>query len=245
MSYDIAGNVVRTQDPNGRFATQTPTAASFYAAPSVITAQGNGNWAENFSYTTWLAPAGHTGPNGFSESISYDTLARPATRHSPYGAPTSYTYTQSPPAATATTNGRWVRTTMDGFGRTIKSEKRMGGTTYAIVETEYDAQEEKSELTFWGVDGRRMGTYRYVAELQQWQMVGENLYFAGKLVRANGAAVVVDRLGSVVSGGRRYFPHGEARTPTANGQDKFATYYRDLNGLDYADQRYYWSAMGR
>jgi RHS repeat-associated protein len=32
---------------------------------------------------------------------------------------------------------------------------------------------------------------------------------------------------------------------TANGQDKFATYYRDVNGLDYADQRYYWSAMGR
>jgi hypothetical protein len=28
---------------------------------------------------------------------------------------------------------------MDGFGRTIKSEQRMGGTTYAIVETEYDA----------------------------------------------------------------------------------------------------------
>jgi RHS repeat-associated protein len=49
----------------------------------------------------------------------------------------------------------------------------------------------------------------------------------------------------VVSGGRRYFPYGEERVATANGQDKFATYYRDVNGLDYADQRYYWSAMGR
>jgi RHS repeat-associated protein len=49
----------------------------------------------------------------------------------------------------------------------------------------------------------------------------------------------------VVSGGRKYLPYGEERAPTANGQDKFATYYRDLNGLDYADQRYYWSAMGR
>jgi RHS repeat-associated protein len=74
---------------------------------------------------------------------------------------------------------------------------------------------------------------------------GENLYFAGKLVRANGAAVVVDRLGSVVSGGRRYFPYGEERTPTANGQDKFATYYRDVNGLDYAEQRYYNGQWGR
>jgi RHS repeat-associated protein len=110
---------------------------------------------------------------------------------------------------------------------------------------EGEAQEEKSELTFWGADGRRMGTYRYVAELQQWQMVGENLYFAGKLVRANGLAVTVDRLGSVVSGGRRYFPYGEERVPTANGQDKFATYYRDVNGLDYADQRYYASTSAR
>jgi RHS repeat-associated protein len=33
--------------------------------------------------------------------------------------------------------------------------------------------------------------------------------------------------------------------PTANGQDKFATYYRDLNGMDYADQRYYSSQAGR
>jgi len=40
-----------------------------------------------------------------------------------------------------------------------------------------------------------------------------------------------------------YYPYGEERGTTANGREKFGTYFRDQNGLDYADQRYY--AQGR
>ncbi len=39
--------------------------------------------------------------------------------------------------------------------------------------------------------------------------------------------------------------HGEERTSTANGTDKFGTYFRDGYGQDYADQRYYTSNFGR
>lgn len=43
----------------------------------------------------------------------------------------------------------------------------------------------------------------------------------------------------------RYFPYGDEQTPTANGFDKFATYLRDANGLDYADQRFHHPGIGR
>jgi RHS repeat-associated protein len=56
---------------------------------------------------------------------------------------------------------------------------------------------------------------------------------------------VMDRLGSVPMSGSRYYPYGEESNPPANNVDKFATYYRDGTGLDYADQRYYASTLGR
>ena len=63
---------------------------------------------------------------------------------------------------------------------------------------------------------------------------------------------MTDRLGSVranANGERMsYFPYGEERTSTADGREKFGTYFRDPaanGGLDYADQRYYANAGGR
>src|SRR5690348_1839749 len=53
-----------------------------------------------------------------------------------------------------------------------------------------------------------------------------------------------DRLGSI----GKYYPYGEERNYSAlpNDQVKFATYTRDgVSGLDYADQRYYTSQLGR
>jgi RHS repeat-associated protein len=73
-----------------------------------------------------------------------------------------------------------------------------------------------------------------------------NVHFGGKLIWAEGAAAVTDRLGSVVSGNRKYFPYGEEPTTTAQDKTKFATYYRDATtALDYADQRYYARTIGR
>ena len=36
-----------------------------------------------------------------------------------------------------------------------------------------------------------------------------------------------------------YLPYGQERTSTADGREKFGTYFRDGQGQDYADQRYY------
>ncbi|MFN9892915.1 MAG: RHS repeat domain-containing protein [Acidobacteriota bacterium] len=62
-----------------------------------------------------------------------------------------------------------------------------------------------------------------------------------------------DRLGSVMARAgdstalerHDYFPCGEERTPSIGDRNKFGTYHRDQTGLDYADQRYYNSAIGR
>jgi RHS repeat-associated protein len=77
-----------------------------------------------------------------------------------------------------------------------------------------------------------------------------NIYFAGMLIQEQGHWVMTDRLGSVRwrDTGERpsYQPYGAEVAPaTTDQRTKFATYFRDSPGLDYAGQRYYGNAMGR
>jgi RHS repeat-associated protein len=77
-----------------------------------------------------------------------------------------------------------------------------------------------------------------------------SVYFAGKLIQEQGQWVMTDRLGSVrlnaTNGRSSYQPYGAEVTPTTSDQrTKFATYYRDSAGLDYAGQRYYSNVTGR
>jgi RHS repeat-associated protein len=67
------------------------------------------------------------------------------------------------------------------------------------------------------------------------------VWFGGKLIQASGQRVVQDRLGTVtVQGGERmrYWPYGEERETAARKRQKWATYWRDESGLDYAMARY-------
>jgi RHS repeat-associated protein len=84
---------------------------------------------------------------------------------------------------------------------------------------------------------------------------GRDVYFGGKLIWSGNAAVVTDRLGSVVARvngagieKHSYFPYEEERqSPVlANNRDKLEAYFREAeSGSDYADQRYYESSLGR
>jgi len=74
----------------------------------------------------------------------------------------------------------------------------------------------------------------------------EFVYLGGrKLVFTPGAYWGViegsDRLGSAVE----HLPYGEEVSGTAQSRTKFATYWRDESGFDYADQRYYTPGSGR
>jgi len=106
---------------------------------------------------------------------------------------------------------------------------------------------------FYGVGGQKIATYTVQASPFAFTGMQDNVYFGGKLIRANGVSVVHDRLGSVVardSGGTvtkiDYLPYGEEMGGATSGNvDKYGTYHRDqTTGLDYADQRYYSGAIG-
>jgi RHS repeat-associated protein len=115
------------------------------------------------------------------------------------------------------------------------------------------------EFYFYGITGQKLVTRMCGYSTDGNQTPGcspsndqHNVYFGSKLIEANWSLVVTDRLGNVRarSGGNgytlmSYFPYGEERTVTADGVDKFGTYFRDGPGQDYAEQRYYNNGTGR
>jgi len=104
-------------------------------------------------------------------------------------------------------------------------------------------------VDFYGPGGK-LGTYQLFmptngSAVPLFNKVPEYTYFAGRLVKGEGpwtnGFVQQDRLGSAVT----HLPYGDERTVTAQGRLKFATYWREDSGVDYADQRYYSSTYGR
>ncbi|MEO8131260.1 MAG: hypothetical protein ABI822_29455, partial [Bryobacteraceae bacterium] len=135
IGYDATGAVL-TMTQNGKTVSVTQDSTKNFAVPSLITANGFNtafNWNGALNLNT------QTGPNSDVVTFNYDTGARPSRTYSPYGAYTDYTYQflTTPWTTTATTNGRWVKTTVDGFGRTVKTETGDGSGTKSVVDTEY------------------------------------------------------------------------------------------------------------
>jgi hypothetical protein len=110
-----------------------------YMAPATVKPQNDTNLQTTMSWTSFIGLSNETGPNGDQVSMGYDAMARPSSSTSPHGAVTNYSYTNSPPTKKATTNGHWVKTTMDGLGRPIKVESGDGTSTKSVVDTEYAA----------------------------------------------------------------------------------------------------------
>jgi len=107
-------------------------------------------------------------------------------------------------------------------------------------------------LYFYGLGGKKLATYTIAPSGSQvnFTFQSRNIYFAGKLISAEGKAVSVDRLGSVrwnaTAGNHTYYPYGAEYSATSNDTEKYATYTRDsLTNLDYAMNRYYSSTWGR
>ena len=118
-----------------------------------------------------------------------------------------------------------------------------------VLVQEYSGPEDDlsaEEVTFYGPGGERLGVYRREISHDPYQVGGfgggqAQVWFGGKLIQAGGQKVVQDRLGSVAVQGServRFWPYGEERGTTAQKRQKWATYWRDDTGLDYAMARY-------
>ncbi len=137
-AYDITGMATSVGDGTSTVAV-SPASGTNNAATGTLTPNGDpaDNTTEQWNAALNLTQA--TGPNGATTTIGYDAWARPAETTSPHGAVTTFTYTNSPPTKKATTTGRWVKTTSDGLGRTVKVESGNATTTVSVAETEYDS----------------------------------------------------------------------------------------------------------
>jgi RHS repeat-associated protein len=92
-------------------------------------------------------------------------------------------------------------------------------------------------LYVYGITGQLVGTYSAAYPTQVHG--GANVTFGGRMLAP------LDRLGSVRYSNMAYYPWGEERTSSPDGTYKFATYFRDTFGQDYANARYYNSNLGR
>jgi RHS repeat-associated protein len=106
-----------------------------------------------------------------------------------------------------------------------------------------------NEIHFYGARGERLGIYKLrfdIGSSAVYYSYTSNLYFGGKhLLRFDAGSYTAtgsDRLGSEST---NLYPWGEEKATSGQNVEKFATYYRDGTGVDYADQRYYSSIMGR
>jgi len=185
---------------------------------------------------------------GWSQSYSYDGWGNMGSGFSPY--------TNRPSTASADANGN---STAGGMTWDIENRLLISvANTYwgydpkgKRVFTEVTANQSNNytttcELDFYGVSGKKLAAFScqydntgaFTVSLK-----GYNLYFGGKLIRSSGLAVATDRVGSVRGNANgeimRYGPYGEERTSTADGREKWGTYFRDAGtGNDYANHRY-------
>ena len=255
---DMTYNYSATQN-NGRIVSSVdastdsgmPTAettAYTYDSLNRLTGASNANWAQTFTYDGFgnmLTKSGTGGAPSLTQSFDANNrLIGPG-----YDANGNTWSAQS---------GYSVENRMIGSGYWSQYGYDPAGKRVMWQEQAYGTPNNNIQFYFYSITGQRIATVGCVAAndghpgwwtYPNCNLVGQNVYFGGKLLVSNGVAVATDRLGSVRANAQgekfRYYPYGEERTSTVNGRDKFGTYFRDLTGMDYADQRYYAPGTGR
>jgi RHS repeat-associated protein len=110
--------------------------------------------------------------------------------------------------------------------------------------------EPRPQIIFYSVFGQKMGEYCLMDNVT---VLREYVYFGGRMVaRTNGgggSALESFRTDGLHSNqdapGGGFFPFGETKSGGSTTGDSFATYSRDWHGADDANQRIFFSSVGR
>ena len=221
------------------------------ALQRLVSAASNKNWTEAYSYDgfgnlTGMTPTGTAGAPSLSLTLDASTNRVSGPGNVSYDANGNLTGTPLWALAYDVAN-RVVLANYSNVYLYDSDNRRIYYRATSGVETVY----------VYGASGEKLAAYTVGGvsnNVVQLTLQSQNVYFAGRLISAEGNAVGVDRLGSVRWGtygsgnpnGRTYYPYGVEYTTTGNDTEKYATYTRDsLTGLDYAVNRYYASIWGR
>ena len=143
-AYDSAGVPYYSVNAGGQSVSLQTDSTTNFSLPTAIQPNGNNGMQTTAAYASSWSPNSMTGPNGDQGTTTYDSYGRPSQTTTPDGAVTAYAYTYYNPVTntgantqTATLDGRWQTTTLDGFGRTIQVQKGNGSTVVSTVQTQY------------------------------------------------------------------------------------------------------------
>ena len=203
------------------------------------TGDPSGSWAQNFGYDGFGNLTDKTSTNAPQLNVAVDWATNRIQSFAGYDANGNLTGYAGDGYSYDLQN-HMIQASVSGAGTAIYGYDTTNHRTYkaGFNNGTYSAE----EFYFYGVEGHKYGTWKI--DLSSGVLLQASVtkqWFGGRLVSPE------DRLGSK----GKYFAFGEERinvTPTnpPNDQEKFATYTRDsATGLDYANQRYYSSIIGR
>ncbi len=190
--------------------------------------------------------------NAWGEAYSYDGFGNLTAKTPTVGSAPTFSGSAGSNAQNGSLPGQWD----------VENRPMTQGSTFYVYDPwgrriwkQWTGQTgaNECEAYFYGATGQKLESYscEYTPNTIDWftTLEGINTYFGGKMLSEKGVAVLTDRLGSVRANSNgesfSYFPWGEERgTGTADGRTKFAGYYRDQPGQDYAMARYYSATTG-
>jgi len=237
-NYSATANNGQITSMTNNVSGETVTYA-YDALKRLIGASTNtGTWGQSFAYDGFGNMLNQTVTQGTAPSLTlaYDNATNRITTAG-YGYDANGNMTASP-AFGATY-------TYDASNRLVTAFSSNGTENYGYAPDNkriYKKLASGEEQVHFYSGNRRLGIYKFQVDgggIWSFATVSTQKYFGGRKLET------MDRLGSDVRN-TKYFPYGAETTVTANERDKFGTYFRDTaSNLDYADQRYYSSVIGR